>query len=163
MALLDHSIRGSVHRVLHGGRKDLGLRGGTPEGGGDWSFRTVLIQGRMILSAVGTAGWGGRTTVNNRLKVAAAGAGRIQRQKNLFLQRDRARFRTNSVRSLRPVLLRARTPRKDLQGELPYLDARTSAVGITRDFFQKVTCSTHTPIIVITTRLQIVINLYASA
>ena len=48
------------------------------------------------------------------------------------------------------------------RAELPYLDARTSAVSITRDFFQKVTCSTHTRVIVITTTLRVVINLYES-
>ena len=33
--LLDHSISGSVHLVLIGRRNDLGLKGGTPESGGD--------------------------------------------------------------------------------------------------------------------------------
>ena len=61
-------------------------------------------------------------------------------------------------------LLGARTPRKDLQGKVTLpRRTRTSAVGITRDFFQKVTCSTHTPVIVITTTQRIVISLYASA
>ena len=32
----------------------------------------------MIFAAVGAAGEGGRTTVNNRLKDAAAGAGRVR-------------------------------------------------------------------------------------
>jgi len=48
-----------------------------PESGGDWSFRTVSIKGSVIFSAIKAAGRGGRTTVKNRLKVAAAGAGRV--------------------------------------------------------------------------------------
>ena len=61
-------------------------------------------------------------------------------------------------------VLGARTSRKDLRGKvtLPWR-TRTSAVGTTRDFFEKVTCSTHTPVIVITTIQWIVISLYASA
>jgi len=72
--LLDHSFGGSVHRVLRGGRNDLGLRGRTPESGGDWSVTTVSIKGRVVLSTVRAVGWGGRTTVKNRLKVAASRA-----------------------------------------------------------------------------------------
>ena len=72
------AISGSFHLVLHGRRNDLGLRGETPESGGDWSFSTLSIQGRTSFAAVGTAGLGGRTPVKNRLKVAAAGAGRIR-------------------------------------------------------------------------------------
>jgi len=75
--LLDHSISGSIHYVLRARRNDLGLRGRTPESGVYWPFSTGSIKGRVVFFAVGAAGWGGRTTVKNRLKVSAAGAGRV--------------------------------------------------------------------------------------
>ena len=45
--------------------------------GKDWSFSTLSIKSRVIFSTVGAAGRGGRTTVKNRLKVAAAREGRV--------------------------------------------------------------------------------------
>jgi len=68
---------GSIHPVCRRRRNDLGLGGGTPESGGNWSFSIVCIKGTVIFPAVGAAGRGGRTTVKNRLKVAATGAGRV--------------------------------------------------------------------------------------
>ena len=75
--LLDHSIGGSVHRVLRARRNDPGLRGGTPESGGDWLLSTISLKGRVVFSAVEALGRGGRATIKNRLKVAAAAAGRV--------------------------------------------------------------------------------------
>ena len=76
--LLDHTVGGCVYLVLGiGWGNDLLLGGGTPESGQGWAAYAVSIEGGVVPTRVDAAGRRGRTTVRNRLKVAAARAGRV--------------------------------------------------------------------------------------
>jgi len=94
---------------------------------------------------------------NDTLKALPRNQGFFERNK---AYREVTRWQGKEMRNLGRCAWSAHgLPVRIYRAKLPYLNARTSAVGITRDFCQKVMCWTHTPVIVITTTQRIVISL----